>query len=298
MPEMSEISAAGAVVWRRNSEGAIEIALVHRPKYDDWTLPKGKQEQGESAIACAYRETVEETGFEVRFQQSLGEISYETEGARKRVRYWSAKFLKEVGSPNPLEVDRISWLGVTKAQSELTRESDKEILERFLKTELDSKTMILLRHAKAVAREDWQSEDLDRPLSSIGEQQAKRLISSLIPFDIKEIHSSSAVRCYESINPLARALSLDYFFTDSLTEYVFSKNPERTLKYIDRLLENDHTTLICGHNPILPRYLSEKYSKQGFEVSEAALKPGEAWILHHIGKEVIAVDHLAAPVIA
>ncbi len=295
---ISEIQAAGAVVWRLNEAGLIEIALIHRPEHDDWSFPKGKQEDGESPIACAYRETLEETGFEVRFKEFLGEITYDTGASQKRVKYWSAKFIQQVGTPNMTEVDEISWKGLNEASDVLTRNSDKEILSKFESTEKDSQTLILLRHAKAIAREEWQGEDLDRPLGITGEQQARRLISNLSPFGIKEIHSSSAVRCYETINPFARALSLDYFFTDSLTEYVYTKNPTRTFKYIDRLLENSHPTLVCGHNPILPQYLSEKYSRQGFDISEAALKPGEAWIVHHIGKEVISVDHLGSPVIS
>jgi len=292
------IQAAGTIVWRRNDSGEVEVAIIHRPKYDDWSFPKGKCEVGENSIACAHRETVEETGFEIRFKEFLGEISYLAEGTAKRVRYWSAKFLRQVGTPMQGEVDQVLWKSPNEAEELLSRESDREILKRFLATDLDSQVLILLRHAKAIAREDWQNEDLDRPLSTIGEQQAKRLISTLTPFGIGEIHSSSAVRCYETISPLARALSLEYFFTDSLTEYVFTKNSARTFKYIDRLLENSDPTLVCGHNPILPQYLAEKYSRQGFEISEAALKPGEAWILHHIGKEVISVDHLPAPLIS
>lgn len=291
------IQAAGTIVWRRNESGEVEVAIIHRPKYDDWSFPKGKCEAGEDSIACAYRETVEETGFEIRFKEFLGEISYSAEGTAKRVKYWSAKFLRQVGTPLQGEVDQVLWKSPNETEELLSRESDREILKRFLGTELDTQVLILLRHAKAIAREDWQNEDLDRPISAVGEQQAKRLISTLTPFGIREIHSSSAVRCYETINPLARALSLDYFFTDSLTEYVFTKNAARTFKYIDRLLENGEPTLVCGHNPILPQYLAEKYSRQSFEINEAALKPGEAWILHHIGKEVISVDHLPAPLI-
>lgn len=289
------VQAAGTVVWRQDESEEISIALVHRPKYDDWSFPKGKQEPNESPIACAYRETLEETGFQVLVRRYLGEISYETVDGLKEVKYWSAKFSEKIGDPNPSEVDSVSWFSVGDARTALSKNSDLEILDRFLQSDVDTRVLILLRHAKAVAREEWQNEDLDRPLSAIGEVQAKRIISSLVPFGIREIHSSSAVRCYETIIPLARALALDYFFTDSLTEYVFSRNEARTFKYMDRLLENDHTTLVCGHNPILPKYLAEKFSRQGFQISESDLKPGEAWVLHHIGKEVLAVDHLAAP---
>jgi phosphohistidine phosphatase SixA/8-oxo-dGTP pyrophosphatase MutT (NUDIX family) len=288
------ILAAGTVTWRRSEDGIPLVALVHRPKYDDWSLPKGKMEESELAQACAYRETLEETGFEVRLQKYLGEIAYETTAGEKRVKYWSAEFLGESGRPNLLEVDEVKWLKIDEVYDHLNRDSDREILSEFSKVELDAQPLVLLRHAKAVAREEWLGDDLDRPLHSTGETQAKRLISALTPYGIREIHSSSAVRCYETINPIARALSLDYFFTDNLTEYIYERNSGRTFKYLDRLLENDYPTLVCGHNPILPQYLASKYSKQGFDVAQTDLKPADAWVLHHVGKEVVAVDHIMA----
>lgn len=159
----------------------------------------------------------------------------------------------------------------------------------------DIQTLILLRHAKAISRENWDGEDLDRPLDSLGEVQAKRLVANFSPMEIAEIHSSSAVRCYETINPLARALSLDYFFTDTLSEFIYSKHPERTFKYIDRLLENDFATLVCSHNPILPNYLSRKLERQGFSVPKTKLAPGDAWVVKHLEKEILAVEHLPVP---
>ena len=89
------IQAAGAVLWRRLSDDLLQIALIHRPRYNDWSFPKGKQEEGETAITCAYREVLEETGYESLFGPDLGEIHYDVEGVKKRVRYWSAE--AEVG---------------------------------------------------------------------------------------------------------------------------------------------------------------------------------------------------------
>ena len=296
--EDKEISAAGTIVWRRSSLDEIEVALVYRSRHKDWGFPKGKVEQNESPIACAFRETMEETGFDVRLQRYLGEVNYQTSVGMKLVKYWSAKLVNEVGLPNPEEIDEVRWFKASEVASVLSHESDLSVLEIFLSMDLDSQILILLRHAKAISRDDWQGDDLDRPLSTLGERQAKKLISILSPFSVREIHSSSAVRCYETINPLARALSLDYFFTDTLTEYIYSKNEMRSFRYIDRLLENNHTTLICGHNPVLPKYLESKFSQQGFEVPTPKLNPGEAWILHHLGKEIVAVDHSPMPLIA
>jgi len=293
--EVSEIQAAGAIVWRRNESDAIEIALVHRPKYDDWSIPKGKVEGEESLIACAYREVVEETGFAVRFGQSLGSAHYEVNGLRKTVTYWSARLLGEQGKPNPEEVDAVRWMSCEEAKEQLGRDSDRQIVETFQSIEPDTKPLILLRHAKAIERQEWAGEDTDRPLSSLGERQAKRMLTNFLPFAVEEIHSSSAVRCYESITPLARGLNVDFFFTDSLTEEVFHKNNERPFKYVQRLLVNDFTTLVCSHNPILPSIVSAFVDKFGVEVPSTKLEPGDAWVAHHVEREVVAIDFVPAP---
>jgi 8-oxo-(d)GTP phosphatase len=293
--EVSEIQAAGAIVWRRNESDAIEIALVHRPKYDDWSIPKGKVEGEESLIACAYREVVEETGFAVRFGQSLGSAHYEVNGLPKTVTYWSARLLGEQGKPNPEEVDAVRWMSCEEAKEQLGRDSDRQIVETFQSIEPDTKPLILLRHAKAIERQEWAGEDTDRPLSSLGERQAKRMLTNFLPFAVEEIHSSSAVRCYESITPLARGLNVDFFFTDSLTEEVFHKNNERPFKYVQRLLVNDFTTLVCSHNPILPSIVSAFVDKFGVEVPSTKLEPGDAWVAHHVEREVVAIDFLPAP---
>ena len=159
----------------------------------------------------------------------------------------------------------------------------------------DSKPLVLLRHAKAIERVEWAGEDTDRPLSSIGERQAKRLISSLAPYGIEEIHSSSAVRCYESITPLARAQNIDFFFTDSLSEDVYKKDKERAAKYVNKLLVNNYSALVCSHNPVLPAILSSFVDKFGIEVTEVKLEPGDAWVVHHVEREVVGVDFLPAP---
>ena len=295
MPVVNEIAAAGAVVWRRNDNDEVEIALIHRVKYDDWSIPKGKVEGDESLIACAYRETMEETGFDVRFGPIIGSISYSVGDVPKTVTYWSAKFLAERGTPNPGEVDEIRWMTIPEANQLLTRELDKKIIADFLEIDLDTKPLILLRHAKAIERQDWAGEDTDRPLSSHGERQARRLLSNLQPYAIEEMHSSSAVRCYETITPMARSMSIDFFFTDSLSEDVFNKDRERPVKYIHRLLVNDYPVLACSHNPILPEVISSFVNKFGIEVTDIKLEPGDAWVAHHIDREVVSVEYLQAP---
>lgn len=290
-----KIVAAGAVVWRRNISDEVEVALVHRVKYNDWSIPKGKVEGEESLIACANREVQEETGFTVRFGPKLGEVSYQIGETPKSVTYWSAKFLSEQGNPNPSEIDEVRWVNLSDAEQLLTRTLDKEVLKKFENIDLDSKPLILLRHAKAVERQDWAGEDTDRPLSSVGERQAKRLLSIHQPYAIEEIHSSSAVRCYETITPMARALNIDFFFTDSLSEDAHRRDKERAGRYVEKLLVNDYPVLVCSHNPVLPSVISNFVDKFGIEVDEIKLQPGDAWVAHHIDREVISVEFLPGP---
>ncbi len=297
MAEIETVKAAGTVVWRRNQEDELEILLIHRPKYSDWSLPKGKAEFGEISSATAYRETIEETGARVKISRYLGKIEYENSEGIKSVDYWSAKYLETIGQPDLNEVDEIKWLQLKAAEKWLSNNGDIEIIQRFRKIDLDAKVLILLRHAKAISRNEWNGEDEDRPLSEIGEKEAELLVSNLIPFQIAEIHSSIATRCYKTVDPLARKLGINYFLTDSLSEDVYQKKPNRVMKYIDRLLDNSQSTLVCSHNPILPDYVQHKLIRQGFEVSDTYLKPGDAWLVHHISSEIVSVDKIEVPII-
>ena len=295
MEEINAIIAAGAVVWRRNSADQIEITLIHRVKYNDWSLPKGKIEGKESLIACAYREVVEETGFAIRFGQCLGTVEYFVEEVPKAVTYWAAKYLAVDGAPNPVEVEEVRWVLASEAGKLLTRALDNVIIEKFLQLDLDAEPLVLLRHAKAIAREDWLGEDTDRPLSSLGERQAKRLLSNLLPYAIEEMHSSSAVRCYETITPMARALRIDFFFSENLSEDAFRQDGERPVKYVQRLLLNDYPTLLCSHNPVIPGITSSFVDKYGLDLTYTKLEPGDAWVAHHIDREVVSLEFLPAP---
>ena len=159
------IQAAGAVLWRKSSESEIEISVIHRPRYDDWSLPKGKVENNESHIATAYREVLEETGYTSTFGPEIGVVVYKLEGVPKEVRYWAAQASDiQEGSPNPEEVDQIEWLSPKLAKERLTNKDDRKIVDYFLEFGTETFPIILLRHAKALKRTEWSGDDGDRPL--------------------------------------------------------------------------------------------------------------------------------------
>ncbi|MFI8325937.1 NUDIX hydrolase [Streptomyces sp. NPDC085529] len=129
------VLAAGCVLWRpaAGDGRAIEIALVHRPKYDDWSHPKGKRKRGESAEACALREVLEETGHHCELGPRLPTVRYAVDGRPKEVAYWAARALDGTFVPGP-EVDRLRWLPPAEARTRLTQPRDRALLEALLST--------------------------------------------------------------------------------------------------------------------------------------------------------------------
>jgi 8-oxo-dGTP pyrophosphatase MutT (NUDIX family) len=123
------IEAAGGAVWRRTSKGALKVLLVHRPGYDDWTLPKGKLEVGETAKVAALREVEEETGLRCHLEVELPSVRYaDRKGRPKRVRYWAMQPLDGTFEPNR-EVDEVRWVHVADAIVLLSYEHDEVVVE-------------------------------------------------------------------------------------------------------------------------------------------------------------------------
>ncbi|MFC5722596.1 NUDIX hydrolase [Streptomyces gamaensis] len=124
------IRAAGCVLWRRG-HGGLEIALVHRPKYDDWSHPKGKLKRGEDPLTGAVREVREETGMECAIGTELPTASYAVAGGLKQVSYWEARATGGTFAPNR-EVDRLTWLPPTAARATLTHDRDRHLVDALL----------------------------------------------------------------------------------------------------------------------------------------------------------------------
>lgn len=285
------IQGAGVVLWRREDD-EIHVCLVHRSRYDDWSLPKGKREASESLIACAYRETLEETGYSSSFGRYLGEIEYAYSSDTKIIKYWSAEARSQVRNISTSEISDIEWLPISAAISRVNYESDKEILRLFNTIDLDTTTLILLRHCKAISRDDWRRSDIDRPLSDNGITQSVRLAQDLLPFEISEVYTSPAERCMTSVLPIAQKKNVSIRVNWSIEEERFIKNKADALETITKIMKTGDSALLCSHNPVLPHIVKKLIDKFVINLDTVSLDPADAWIIHHLLGEVIAIDSL------
>ena len=286
------IRAAGALLWRENSELKIEIALIHRPRYGDWSLPKGKIEEGESSLRCAFREVIEETGITPQFGRELGSVEYKEPAGLKRVKYWAAKALTDEFLPNE-EVDEIKWLDPDDALARATHESDRTIINNFLAQEPRTDTLIIVRHTKALERGDWDEDDSKRTLDERGLAQSEALIQHLEPFGIDEIYSSDYIRCVETVTLLAQSRGLKITEIPNLNEANFEFDPERAISFANAVKQDEKNILICSHNPVIPTMLRGILNTKLKNKDLIKLEPGDAWIVHRVRGEIVGLDFLA-----
>lgn len=288
------IRAAGALLWRETDSRTVEIALIHRQRYDDWTLSKGKIEAGETALQCAYRELFEETGIKANFTRQLGSVEYDENGQRKRVIFWAAHCALDASTfiVNE-EVDQLRWLTPEDALTECTYPSDKEIIANFQAEEHRTDTLIILRHTKALERGDWDEPDSQRTLDEVGFDQAQLLIKHLEPFAIDEIYTSDYTRCVQTVTPLAHSRGLSITAVPSLNEEIFHEDPIRAVSFANALKQDEKNILICSHNPVIPTMLRGILNTKLKNKDLIKLEPGDAWIVHRVKGEIVGLDYLS-----
>ena len=296
-----EIRAAGAVLWRPGPPGASderEYAVVHRPLRQDWSLPKGKLERGESWVAAAVREVHEETGHRVALGRPLTTLRYLVEGEHKQVRYWTARTGRAAGDTDDsgdfvpgAEIDDLAWLPYDLARERLSYPQDAGLVEQVAQGPAETTPLVLLRHGKAVKRAVWAGTvDHARPLEARGIAQAKGLVPMLGAFGITTLISSTATRCRDTVLPYARALEIDVTDEPRLSEEEHDEEPRATRRYAQRLLADPAAVAVCSHRPVLPDLLGELLRHwKGRRPSP--LGPGAFLVLHRdlSGSEPVVV---------
>ena len=291
-PEDSEIRAAGAVVWRPVTGGP-EVALVHRSRYDDWSLPKGKPLAGEHVLLTAVREVAEETGIRVVLGRRLPSTHYQLHGNRpKTVDYWAAR---PAGGPQPGfvpndEVDEVAWLSVAAARDRLSYPHDAGVLDEFAAGPPDTTPFILVRHASAGDKDGWRAaghdDDLERPLDDEGRRQRLTLSTLLQCYATGQVLSSRAERCTATVQSYAEATGQHVHPDPSLTLGLAGAADVR--RRVDEILGSGLPAVLCGHRENLSLIVEEACAVLSAKVTESAPLPLAGFWVLHVGRNTLA----------
>ena len=281
----SEIRAAGGVLWRDRPGGdGVEVALVHRPQYDDWSIPKGKLLPGETEVHGAIREVFEETGWTIqRLGRGLGEIRYlKISGdsqVPKVVRYWAMEAKEGSFTPGD-EVDEVVWSTVPDAMEKSTSATDRVILRRFEKHPVRTATVLIARHASAGSRSKWKGDDSVRPLDRLGHHQAEALMNLLTHFGVTSIYSSEYLRCIQTVEPLAELLCLPVVEEPLLGEDGYPGNEAKAGQFVRTLAEPAGAAVACTQGNVVPDLVERLADEDGFSYqAPLEAKKGSIWAL-------------------
>lgn len=278
--------AAGVVVWRPGRK----VLLVHRPRYDDWSLPKGKLDPGEAPQAAAVREVLEETGVRVRLGPALEDQHYPVAAGRKTVHYWVGWAVgdDDVSAYEPnAEIDGVAWVPDDEAAARLSHARDRATLVEAGRLRGRTRALVVLRHAEALPRRDWEGEDRDRPLGRLGRDQAQRLAPVLDGWDVTRVVTSSSTRCVQTVEAYAKTRGHRLEVTEVLSEEDATGHAVADL--VADLLADRANAVVCTHRPVLPAVLDAA------GVAQESLQPGGALVVHHRKRKAVAVELWPAP---
>jgi 8-oxo-dGTP pyrophosphatase MutT (NUDIX family) len=275
---------------RHDPVGVVEIALVHRPRYDDWSLPKGKLWRGEHPIVGACREVFEETGVRPRAGPRLPSVSYPVRvGADlvdKVVDYWAMTVVEDAGFTPDTEVDAVAWLQLAEALGRLSYPHDVQVVTAFAEMKPVTGLVVLLRHAQAGKREAWPGPDGARPLDQAGRTRAAELVGLLRCFEPVRLVSASPRRCVQTLAPLATELDLPIEVEAVFEE---SADPLVAAERLRLLVAETEATVVCSQGRLIPAVLS---ALDGRPRSSFRTAKGAAWAISFADAAVVAVDRL------
>jgi len=287
-PGIGEIHAAGMVLCRPSGSSR-EVALVHRPRYDDWSFPKGKLQPGEHRLLAAVREVAEETGRRAVLGRPLPTARYDSRGRPKRVDYWAGRPVpggEDSFRPND-EVDAVDWLPVGVARGRLSYPRDAVILDDFAAGPAETLPLILLRHASAGSKQSWPGDDLDRPLDAEGAAVSDELALLLSCYGSGRVITSAAERCVATVRPYAAATGAKLEIEPALTAGYHDGEPwpddqaAAAAELVARITAGGLPAVVCAHRENLPPLLAAACAALGADPPAGdPLRKGDFWVLN------------------
>lgn len=288
-----DIRAAGAVVLRVVADRR-EALIIHRPRYDDWSLPKGKLERGETAATAAVREVAEETGVRVRLVQPLASQRYKLGNELKQVDWWRADVVGGADPDRPIdpeEVDRVAWVSVDEAAARLSYANETDALAEAV-AQPAATPLLILRHAEALPRKSWSRPDSERPINGWGRRQARALVPLLAAFGVRRVVSSSSLRCLQTVAAYALRSGHALEGWNDLTEERHEDAPDDARRVMVELAaqtgRSGVPTVVCGHRPVFPAML------QGLGVPDHKFATAETLVVA-LGRDGSVVGRAALP---
>jgi 8-oxo-(d)GTP phosphatase len=285
------IMAAGAVVWRPGRTGGLEVGVIYRRRYDDWTLPKGKVEPGEHVLAAAVREVEEETGHRIVLGRPLPAQHYRPGRRDKIVRFWSAR--ADVDAPEWVgnaEVDEVVFLPIDEAMRRLSHDGERQTVAGLLEPPTATTPLVILRHTDALRRSEWSGADGERPLTERGRAEADQLIPALSAFGVSRVVTSDAVRCADSVRGYADRLGIEMELDHALSEAGYEQSPEQAARAIRKLIADEAATVVCSHRPVLPELIAAAAADSGCDAPPEPLPAGGFHVFHHVRGSVVAIE--------
>lgn len=293
------VYAAGAVLWRPTDCGnpGLEVAVIHRPRYDDWSLPKGKVDPGETAPVAAVREVLEETGHGAVLGRRLDVVSYPIEQGVKKVHYWTARSTGGEFTPGS-EVDELVWLPIAEAKDRLTYPHDRKMLRHFAKQPADTQTVLVVRHGTAGRKSRFSGDDTKRPLDKRGRAQAEALVPQLLAFGASDVYAADRLRCHQTVEPLAEELGVSVHNEPALTEESYAKNPKRARHRMLDIARKGGTPVICSQGKVIPDLIAWWCERDGVRADKSRNHKGSTWVLSLSGGRLVSADHIGGALAA
>jgi 8-oxo-dGTP pyrophosphatase MutT (NUDIX family)/phosphohistidine phosphatase SixA len=289
----AKVLAAGGFLWRGDASGVArdrEVAVVHRPKYDDWSLPKGKVDQGEQLVVTARREVCEETGATASCGQVVGEQRYRVANGMKYVRYWEMAYTGGDFAPQD-EVDELRWLPTQAAVRKLSYDHDRQLAQRFADAPIATATLLLVRHANAGKKRRWKDDDKLRPLDTEGSAQAARLSVVAPCYGPVRIASADLVRCADTVRPVSHDLGIPISIEPKLGSSAYVTDPKATVDWVREQIEAGGTTLLCSQGEVIPDLLTRISARSPVRLRRPPTRKGSVWALSFAGGRLVGADY-------